>query len=222
MKLPPLTFLALGGFLLTAALESAESAPPAPPAAPADTATTVTPTAPAAEVVNDPAKAGKTAITAGLPRYVPPPKQEPKKPAAAVEGEEEAEPEDRPLAADQPRNKIIRLPRYIVEGDRPPVFRERDVYTSRALADIAMKRYLSRLDSGLLNRFTLPLFAATNEERAMAMYREDERLRNIADLKTDAANARLAGDKTESDYLVRETNATFLRSGGMDWNNWRQ
>ena len=35
-----------------------------------------------------------------------------------------------------------------------------------------------------------------------------------------AANARKAGDKADSDYLVRETNATFLRSGGVDWNSW--
>ena len=217
MKQPALTFLALGGFLLAAALGSAETTPAATPAAPAATAATVAPTAPASDVTSDPAKAGKTAITAGLPRYVPPPKQEPKKPVAAVEGEEEAEPEDRPLAADQPRNKIIRLPRYIVEGDRPPVFRERDVYTRQALAAIAMRRYLSTFDRSFLNRFTL---FSSNESRAMTMYREDERLQNIADLKTDAANARLAGDKAESDYLVRETNATFLRSGGMDWNSW--
>jgi hypothetical protein len=54
----------------------------------------------------------------------------------------------------------------------------------------------------------------------MAVSEEDERLRNISDLKTAAAAARLAGDKAESDYLLRETHATFLRSGGMDWNSW--
>ena len=214
MMQPALTVLAVGGFLLAATLGSAEPAPTAPPA----TMTATTTPAAGATGVSD--KAGATAITSGLPRYAPPPKPAPKKPAADVEGEDEAEPEDRPLAPDQPRNKIIRLPRYIVEGDRPPVFRERDLYTTQALSAIAMKRYLSRLDSSLLNRFTIPLFTLTNEERAMAMYEEDERLQNIADLKTAAANARKAGDQAESDYLVRETNATFLRSGGMDWNSW--
>jgi hypothetical protein len=214
MMQPALTVLAVGGFLLATTLGSAE---PAPPAAPT---TAAVPAAPTANPAGVPTKAGNTTITAGLPRYAPPPKPEPKKPSSDVEGEEEAEPEDRPLAPDQPRNKIIRLPRYIVEGDRPPVFRERDLYTTQALSAIAMKRYLSRLDSSLLNRFTIPLFTLTNEARAMAMYEEDERLQNIADLKTAAANARKAGDQAESDYLVRETNATFLRSGGMDWNSW--
>ena len=214
MMQPALTVLAVGGFLLAATLGSAEPAPTAPPA------TMTATTTPAAGATGVSAKAGATAITSSLPRYAPPPKPAPKKPAADVEGEDEAEPEDRPLALDQPRNKIIRLPRYVVEGDRPPVFRERDLYTTQALSAIAMKRYLSRLDRSLLNRFTIPLFTLTNEERAMAMYEEDERLQNIADLKNAAANARKAGDKAESDYLVRETNATFLRSGGMDWNSW--
>jgi len=214
MMQPALTVLAVGGFLLAATLGSAE---PTQTAAPATTTAAAVPAAGATGVSG---KAGATAITSGLPRYAPPPKPAPKKPAADVEGEDEAEPEDRPLAPDQPRNKIIRLPRYIVEGDRPPVFRERDIYTKQALAAIAMRRYLSRLDRSFLSRYTLPLFGLSPEARAMAMYEEDARLQNISDLKNAAANARLAGDKAESDYLLRETNATFLRSGGMDWNSW--
>jgi hypothetical protein len=66
------------------------------------------------------------------------------------------------------------------------------------------------------------LFGTSQEKRAMAMYEEDARLQNIADLKNASTNASKAGDKAESDYLLRETNATFLRSGGMDWNNWRK
>ena len=217
MKQPALTALAVGGFLLVATLGSAEPAQPAvtpPPAA------TAAPTAPAASTTSVPGKEGNTAITAGLPRYAPPPKQAPKKPAADVETEDEAGPDGAPLSPDQPKNKIIRLPRYIVEGDRPPVFRERDIYTKQALAAIAMRRYLSGLDRSVLNRYTLPLFGTSPEKRAMAMYDEDARLQDISDLKNAAANASKAGDKAESDYLLRETNATFLRSGGMDWNSW--
>jgi hypothetical protein len=217
MKQPALTILAVGGLLLAATLGSAEPAQPAvipPPAA------TAAPTVPAASATNVSGKAGATAITAGLPRYAPPPKQAPKKPAADVETEDEAGPDGAPLSPDQPKNKIIRLPRYIVEGDRPPVFRERDIYTKQALAAIAMRRYLSGLDRSVLNRFTLPLVGMSQEKRAMAMYDEDARLQDISDLKNAAANASKAGDKAESDYLLRETNATFLRSGGMDWNSW--
>jgi hypothetical protein len=210
MMQPALTVLAVGGFLLAATLGSAE---PTQTAAPA----TTTAAAPAASTASASGKAGATAITSALPRYAPPPKQAPKKTSADVEGEDEAEPEDRPLAPDQPRNKIIRLPRYVVEGDRPPVFRERDIYTKQALAAIAMRRYLSTFDRSFLNRYNI---FGSKEGRAMAMYEEDARLQNISDLKNAAANARLAGDKAESDYLLRETNATFLRSGGMDWNSW--
>jgi hypothetical protein len=217
MLKPAFAILAVGGLLLAATLGSAE---PAQPATTPTTTAPAAPTAPAANATNVPGKAGATAITASLPRYAPPPKQAPKKPAADVETEDEAEPEGTPLSSDQPRNKIIRLPRYIVEGDRPPVFRERDIYTKQALAAIAMRRYLSGLDRSVLNRYTLPLFGTSQEKRAMAMYEEDARLQNIADLKNASTNASKAGDKAESDYLLRETNATFLRSGGMDWNSW--
>jgi hypothetical protein len=215
MMKPALTLLAVGGFLLAATLGSAESAPSATSAAPAEPSTLATPTGPAAAAAVAPAKAGNSVITAGLPRYNPPPKPAPKKPA--VEGEDEAEPEGTPLNPDQPRNKIIRLPRYIVEGDRPPVFRERDIYTKQALAAIAMRRYLSTFDRSFLNRYNI---FGSKEGRAMAMYEEDARLQNISDLKKAASDARQAGDQAEADYILRETNATFLRSGGMDWNSW--
>ena len=217
MKQPALTVLAVGGLLLAATLGSAE---PAQPAVNPPPATTAAPTTPASSATNVSGKAGATTITAGLPRYAPPPKEAPKKPAADVETEDEAGPDGAPLSPDQPKNKIIRLPRYIVEGDRPPVFRERDIYTKQALAAIAMRRYLSGLDRSALNRYTLPLFGTSQEKRAMAMYEEDARLQNISDLKKAASDTRKAGDQAEADYILRETNATFLRSGGMDWNSW--
>jgi hypothetical protein len=51
----------------------------------------------------------------------------------------------------------------------------------------------------------------------MAMYEEDERLQNISDIKDAARGTLLSGDKVESEYLKKESNRTFLRSGGMDW-----
>ena len=38
---------------------------------------------------------------------------------------------------DKPRNGIIRLPNYTVQEKKPPVFRERDIYTREGLADLA-------------------------------------------------------------------------------------
>ncbi|MFA5264068.1 MAG: hypothetical protein WC378_09575 [Opitutaceae bacterium] len=161
-------------------------------------------------------------IHASLPKYQPPPAPPPvtqshKDPGLEEAGEEEALPEDKPIDADQPRNKIIRLPRYVVEADRPPVFTEREVHTKSALAKIAVNRYLSRFDSKVLNRFTLPIIGQTPAERAMVMYEEDERLQNISDIKEAARGAQLSGDKVESEYLKKQSDSTFLRSGGMDW-----
>ncbi len=162
-------------------------------------------------------------LHASLPKYQPPPPAPPpvsrthKDPAIEEAGEEEALPESKPLEADQPRNKIIRLPKYVVTTERPPVFTERQVHTKSALAKIAVNRYLSRFDSQVLNRFTLPIIGVSPEKRAMAMYEEDERLQNISDIKDAARGARLTGDKAESEYLTRQSDSTFLRSGGMDW-----
>jgi hypothetical protein len=209
--------VAAAGLLLSGALLSAEEAPPAPPPPKAE------PAKPVIEVSGPTTRMSaerKSSIAAGV-RYAPPPKEEPKKTVVVEDrGDEEALPESTPIAPDQPRNKIIRLPKYIVEGDRPPVFRERDIYTKQALAAIAMRRYLSSFDRNFLNRFHIPFLTPSSEARAMAMYEEDERLQNISDLKQSAADARKAGDNAGADYLSRETNRTFLRSGGMDWNNW--
>lgn len=158
-------------------------------------------------------------LTASLPKYQPPP---PPAPAAkhvdpAAEETEEAEPEGTPLAEDQPKNKIIRLPRYVVEADRPPVFKEQEIYTKSALAKIAMRRYLSRFDTEVLNRYVLPIIGMSPEQRALMIYEENQRLEDMSDLKDAARGAALSGNKSESDYLRKESNRTFMRSGGMDW-----
>jgi hypothetical protein len=159
-------------------------------------------------------------ITAGLPRYVPPKTPAPQPSAAAVD-KMEAEPESTPLSPDQPQGKIIRLPRYVVEESRPPVFRESDIHTKKDFGRILAKRYLTEFDRGVLNRFTLPIIGIPPEARALTMFEDEERLRNIAEFKNAADLARLAGDKKEADFLLRETNRTFLRSGGSNWNTWR-
>ena len=157
------------------------------------------------------------AILAGLPRYIPPPTEQKRSPSSA-DDETQAEPESTPLSPDQPTNKIIRLPRYTVEGSRPPVFRESELYSKEAFGRILAKRYFSEIGLALNS---VSIFGSI-EAYALAMYEQEERLRNIAELKNDAAMARLVGDKADSEFILRETNRTFLRSGGMDWNNWRR
>src|SRR5690606_11222201 len=113
-----------------------------------------------------------SALAERMPRYNPPPPPR--------------EPTEEELEASQPRNRIIRLPQMIVEGQRPPVFRERDINTRKGMAELAVNRYLSELDRGVLNRYTLPLFGQSNEQRALAQYAEEERLRNMRESEEDA------------------------------------
>lgn len=173
-----------------------------------------------------------SAITAGLPKYQAPKPPEPaptpqpqrrrdpgEEEIEEAGGDESANPAQ--MASDQPRNKIIRLPKYVVEADRPPIFKEREILTKQALAELAVRRYLSRFDSKVLNRFTLPIIGVSPEARAMAMYEEDVRLENISELKDAAESARRAGDRSGSNYILKETDRTFLRSGGMDWTSRR-
>ena len=197
-------------FLLYATTLSAEEGPPAMAAT----------SRPKPETRSAPATVSTTlsaAILAGLPRYSPPPTEQIKSPSSA-EDETQAEPESTPLGPDQPTNKIIRLPRYTVEGSRPPVFRESELYSKKAFGRILAKRYFSEIGLALNS---VSIFGSA-EAYALAMYEQEERLRNIAELKNDAAMARLVGDKADSEFILRETNRTFLRSGGMDWNTWRK
>ncbi len=108
-----------------------------------------------------------SSLAAAMPKYNPPVEPPPK----TAEEEE----------ADKPRNQIIRLPQVVVEGDRPPVFTERQLYTRAELARLASRRYLSELDRGVLNRVHLPIVGQSAEQRALAQYEEEERQRNIAE-----------------------------------------
>jgi hypothetical protein len=143
-------------------------------------------------------------LSAGLPKYTPPPPKPP--------------PEDDDVDMrdiDKPKNGIIRLPKYVVHEKPPPVLTERAVNTQKGLADLAMKRYISPAYR-VLNPFTLPLFGSTPEQVALAMYGEDERLKNMSDL---SEAARLVGstDKAAGQYVKRQVDQTFMRDGDFDW-----
>ncbi len=138
-------------------------------------------------------------LAATMPKYNPPKPVE-KKPDDDVDLRD----------VDKPKNQIIRLPKYVVQEQKPPVFRERELYTAKGLAALAIRRYLSSTDLAL-NSTTLPLFGLSNEARALAMYAEDERLKNMADLKDSARTVGIA-DPTEADYIRKVTQDTYLRS----------
>jgi hypothetical protein len=180
----------------------------APRVAPAGVAPGVTPAPKAQRAVSEEVAA---TISAGMPKYNPPPKAPEPKPE-----EEQADLRD----TDKPKNKIIRLPAHIVREQRSPVLRERDVNTKSGLAAIAEGRYISDADRAL-NRWNIfgtrsTGSANSTSARAMAMYEEDERLRNIADLNDSAALVS-ASDKAAGLYIKREVQKTYQRSDDFGW-----
>jgi len=146
------------------------------------------------------------ALAATAPKYAPPPKPPESKPEAEL-------PDLREI--DKPKNAIIRLPKYIVQEPKPPVFRERDINTAKGLAEIAMRRYLTETDR-VLNRFRIPFLTMTNEERALMMYAEDERLKNMADF-ADRANMIQKSDAASGLYIKKEVDKTFLRTSDFGY-----
>jgi hypothetical protein len=147
------------------------------------------------------------ALAAVTPKYTPPPPKPEPKP-------EEEQPDLRDV--DKPKNTIVRLPKVIVQEPKPPIFTERSISTEKGLKDIAMRRYMSEADRAM-NRFTLPLFGTSMEARAMAMYAEDERLKNMAELR-DAAIDTARTDPAAGDYIRKEGQKTYLRSADFGWN----
>jgi len=138
------------------------------------------------------------ALAAGMPKYDPPKAVAPK--------DEEDLPDMRDV--DKPRNQIIRLPDYVVREKRPPVFRERDINTTKGLSAVAMKRYFSETAKAL-NRYTIPLFGMSQEAYANMPFAEDGPLENIASLKSTAADLKaLGGDGTS---ISREVDRTYIR-----------
>lgn len=145
-------------------------------------------------------------LAASTPKFDPAPPTPPPKP-------QEELPDMREI--DKPRNTIIRLPQYVVQEEKPVVLSERAVHTQQGLADLAVRRYISDADRAL-NRFTLPLFGRSVEERALMMYAEEERLRNMAELADNAAMVSTT-DKAAGAYVKREADKTYLRSSDFGW-----
>jgi hypothetical protein len=196
-----LTRLAAG---LTLAVAASAQSPDSSPVRAENPSTATTP-APAPKKDRPISTGVASALAASMPKYNPPPKPKP------VD-------EDVDLReVDKPKNGIIRLPKYTVQEKKPPVFRERDIYTSGGLADLARNRYLTATDR-ILNRVTLPLFGTSPEARAMAMYAEDERLNNMSDLK-DTAKDVSRTDPNEGAYIKRVTDQTYMRDSGFGYDS---
>lgn len=105
--------------------------------------------------------------------------------------------------ADKPRNTIVRLPSYLVQEDKPPVFKERELLTPRGRLALGLKRY-----PGL--KFG-NIWFLRNDGWALAMLEEDFALERKAEMTSLVG---LVTDPTERTKAKVEVQKTFLRS---DW-----
>ncbi len=122
------------------------------------------------------------------------------------------EPEEDPF--DQPKNGIVRLPTVVVEGERPPVFSERQLNTDKGLKDLAVKRYYSGFGAAL-NSTEIPLLGALAEKTAIQMWEEDERLRLMADYNERADMEAALGEDEKSKETRRLIQEATARDSGM-------
>lgn len=142
------------------------------------------------------------ALSASMPKYNPP---KPVKKSV----DDDVDMRD----VDKPRNHIIRLPKYVVQEDKPPVFTEREISTSKGLAAIALKRYFTETTRAL-NAVTIPIFGVSKEAYAEMLYAEDERLKNISDLNSAARDVNLV-DPANAKAIRQATQDTYNR--GIDY-----
>lgn len=138
------------------------------------------------------------ALSLGMPKYNPPT-------PTPVAVNEPADMRD----VDKPKNEIKRLPSYIVHDSRPPVFRDRDLYTKDGLVSLSYK-----LHPGL----RIGNIAGLNDATAYEVFLEDERLANIADLTDTARAIATGGDPAEGEYILQQTQDTYMRTDqGFNW-----
>jgi len=139
------------------------------------------------------------ALSEGMPKFAPVPSPTPTPTGEPVDLRD----------IDKPRNEIKRLPKYVVQESRPPVFRERDLFTAQGQIDLSFKAHQGLLIGNILG---------LNEGAAQMMYLEDQRLQNIDDLKDEAHAMSRGGASAEGTYILQQSNDTYMRSGsGWDW-----
>jgi hypothetical protein len=138
-------------------------------------------------------------LSASMPQYAPPPPAPPPKPEVT-----EDSPDLRDV--DKPKNRIIRLPKYTVHAEKPPIFREQDIYSADGIARLALLRY-----GGLS---VVPL-SDMNAGVATEMYRENQRLNNMSMLEDTAASMQSGGDKDEAKMIREASQSTYQQS--LDW-----
>ncbi|MBI4623839.1 MAG: hypothetical protein HY736_11575 [Verrucomicrobia bacterium] len=128
------------------------------------------------------------------------PKYEPPSPVAKVE----TQPDRR--ETDKPRNVIVRLPPYVVQGSKPPIFKERELLTPQGRLDLALKRH-----PGL--RFGSFWFLR-NDGWGLAMLEEEQRLERNAEFN-DLVGLMTITDPKAGGAAKKESQPTLLRRDGL-------
>ncbi len=129
-------------------------------------------------------------------RYQPPPPE--------PEDDEDVDMRD----VDKPRNEIIRLPRFLVEEQRPPIFSEQNLYNARQLEKLAAQRYLSDFHRNMLSRYRI---GRDDEAYARLRYQEELRLQAISTFGQQAALYRAAGDDQKAAAVEEQSLSIFIR-----------
>lgn len=142
------------------------------------------------------------ALSMGMPKFNPPtPTPTPV-----------AEPQDL-RDIDKPRNEIHRLPKYVVREARPPIFRDRDLFTKEGMLSLTMKRHAGLMLGNIWGLNANPKPGSP----AYQMMVDDQRQDNIDDLN-DTAHAISQGDPDGASYILQQTQGTYMRGGGTwDW-----
>lgn len=115
---------------------------------------------------------------------------------------------------DKPRNQIIRLPKYVVETKKPPVFNDRNLYSKEMLRRLAYQQYISSFSRNVLNKYRLPISFGSNftpEAYAMMQYEAAERQRNMVEMDNTVSMLRTSGDNTEATKTKDDTQNTYMR-----------
>jgi hypothetical protein len=143
------------------------------------------------------------ALSAGMPKFSPP------TPTPA----QVAEPQDL-RDTDKPKNEIHRLPKYVVREARPPIFRDRDLYTQTGLIDLYFKNHPGLIVGNILGLNSSPKPGSP----AYQMMMDDERKDNMDDLADTAHAMAQGGDAAGASYILQQSQNTYMRGGGTwDW-----
>jgi hypothetical protein len=137
------------------------------------------------------------ALSEGMPKY----RQVTPTPTPAAEPVDQQD-------IDHPKNEIKRLPKFVVRESRPPVFRDRDLFSAEELANISIKNH-----AGLL----FGNFLGLNSAPAYEMYLDDQRKADMDDLSDLSHAMSRGGDASEGSYILQESQDTYMRHND-DWN----